>query len=60
MKCVHCGKERPYRWVGGQHCKNWVKQDRPAFVWPFPEVQRPGPYYNTRDYVYVEGEDEYE
>ena len=54
MNCVHCGKERPFRWVGGQHCHAPNKRaGKPAIYWPYP----PDWNMNVRDYVYGEEEE---
>lgn len=52
--CVHCGKERPYTWVGGQHCHAPNKRaGKPPIYWPFP------PEWNhIRDHVYREEDEE--
>lgn len=53
MNCIHCGKERPYRWVGGQHCHVPKKQsgNSPPQFWPFPDWSN---VTNVRDHVYTD------
>lgn len=34
-KCSHCEMERPYKWIGGQHCTLYYGVPQPkALDWP--------------------------
>ena len=53
MNCVHCGKERPYSWVGGQHCQAPIRKPKPI-NWPYPPTGRiPTDWEGVRDYAYM-------